>query len=59
MDGVWYYVVEGAVAYDYTGLGTNTSGTWYVINGIVDFSYTGTVTIDGVIYTVVNSKVTS
>ena len=59
IDGTWYYISNGAAALSYTGLATNSAGTWYVEDGIVDFGYTGTVTIDGVEYTVVNSKVVS
>ena len=59
ISGTWYYFVNGAVASDFTGLVSNSAGTWYVENGIVDFEYNGTVTIDGVKYTIKNSKVVS
>ena len=57
VNDVWYYIADGAVQYDYTGLASNSSGTWYVEEGIVTLSYNGTVTIDGVTYTIINSKV--
>lgn len=37
-DGQWYYHRDGAIDYNYTGLGANSSGWWYVKNGKVDFS---------------------
>ena len=40
-DGTWNYYSNGAIDYNYTGLGSNEYGWWYIKNGAVDFSYTG------------------
>ena len=37
----WYYVVDGAVDYKFTGVAQNENGWWYCKNGKVDFNYTG------------------
>ncbi|MCD8212290.1 MAG: SH3 domain-containing protein [Oscillospiraceae bacterium] len=39
----WWYVVDGEVRTDYTGVAShaNAYGWWYIRNGKVDFSYTG------------------
>ena len=59
INGTWYYIKNGAWALNYTGMATNSAGTWFVQSGIITFHYTGTVIINGNRYTVKNSKVTS
>ena len=41
LDGTWYYLTDGEVNTDYTGLAQNSYGWWYVNEGVVDFTYTG------------------
>ncbi len=42
VNNIWRMVENGRVNYNYTGLGTNSLGTWYIINGTIKFDYTGT-----------------
>ncbi len=44
VDGVWGLYNNGVLVDNYTGLATNSYGTWYIANGIVDFNYNGTAT---------------
>ena len=41
IDGNWYYVKDGNVQHNYTGVQSNKYGWWYVENGKVNFNYTG------------------
>ena len=59
LSGTWYYFEDGSFASDYTGLASNSSGTWYVEEGIVDFGYTGLIKFDGTWYYIKGSKVAS
>ncbi|MCI8821372.1 MAG: hypothetical protein HFI15_02440 [Lachnospiraceae bacterium] len=39
----WWYVRNGTVDWEYTGLAQNEHGWWYVQNGAVDWGFTGLV----------------
>ena len=58
VNGTWYYIESGIVQTGYTGLYTQTNGvTYYIENGICTLTTTLTTKIDGVSYTIVNSRV--
>ena len=59
VDGVWGYYVDGVLDTSYTGLASNSAGTWYVEDGIVDFGYTGLAEIDGNLYYFSGSRLSS
>jgi len=40
-DGNWYYVVDGKIQTDYTGIKNNSNGWWRIVNGKVDFYANG------------------
>ena len=40
-DGNWYYLKDGKIQHDYTGVQKNSNGWWYVEKGKVNFNYTG------------------
>ena len=40
-DGNWYYLKDGEIQHDYTGVQNNKYGWWYVEKGKVDFNYKG------------------
>ena len=53
----WRMIVNGKVAYNYTGLGENNYGVWYLENGYISYEYTGTYTDgDGITYFIENNR---
>lgn len=57
-DGAWYYVVNGVVQEEYTGVCFDeNAGAWYVKDGKVDFSFTGLSLLDGKYWGVMGGKV--
>ena len=57
INNVWRMVKNGEVDYKYTGIGSNSKGTWYLQNGTVTFNYTGVAKTNSGDYIVVGSKV--
>lgn len=58
INGIWRMIIDGAVDYNYTGIGTNNLGTWLIENGKVTFNYTGNYTDkSGKVYKVEKSKI--
>ena len=53
---IWRMVINGEVAYDYTGLGSNENGTYYVQNGEIPFTYNGTYTDETGTYVIEKNK---
>ncbi len=53
----WRMVKDGKVDYNYTGIGSNSNGTWYLENGMVTFKYTGIAKTNDGDYLVIGSKV--
>ena len=37
----WWYLTDGEIDWDYTGMACNEYGWWYMNNGALDLSYTG------------------
>ena len=53
----WRYAdADGVVQLDYTGLASNSAGTWYVTNGLLDRTLRTAVTVDGIDYLIINGK---
>ena len=53
----WRYADEnGVVQLNYTGLASNSAGTWYVTNGLLDRTLRTAVTIKGTKYNIINGK---
>lgn len=57
-DGTVYYVKNGLVATDYTGIVTQDGKKYYIANGKWDKSYTGTLKTRTKVYTIQNGVVT-
>ncbi len=57
IEKTWRMVIDGKVDYNYTGIGTNSNGTWYLENGKVTFKYTGVAKTNSGDYIVKGSKV--
>ena len=58
-DGSWYYLSNGQVQNQYTGLSQYDGEWFYIMNGRLAVEYTGTVYYDGHIFWVVNGQVVS
>ena len=53
----WRYAdKDGVVQLNYTGLASNSAGTWYVTNGLLDRTLRTAVTIGGRDYNIINGK---
>ena len=53
----WRYAdANGVVQLNYTGLASNSAGTWYVTNGLLDRTLRDAVTVGGVDYVVINGR---
>ena len=39
----WWYMTDGVLDLDYTGIAQNTYGWWYMQAGVVDYNYDGIV----------------
>jgi hypothetical protein len=55
-EGYRYADKNGVVDMSYTGMATNSKGTWYVYKGTLDFSIRAAVTWNGQDYNVLNGK---
>ena len=60
-DGIWYYLVDGAVQDTYTGLVQHSTGSWYYVkDGVVQFDANGLVKhTNNVLYYVQNGRLKS
>ena len=58
-EGYRYADENGVVQLNYTGLASNSAGTWYVTNGLLDRTLRTAVTIKGVDYIVINGRATA
>ena len=53
----WRYAdANGVIQLNYTGLASNSAGTWYVTNGWLDRTLRDAVTIGGVDYLIINGR---
>ena len=57
INGVWRMIKNGYVDYQYTGIGTNSFGTWIIENGKVTFNYNGVYKESSTTYYIEGSKV--
>lgn len=62
-DGVWYYLANGQIQTQYSGIAsyTTSEGTsyFYIVEGVFQRNYTGELTVNGVTYQVINGEVLS
>lgn len=56
-DGKWGVYRGGELVTDYSGIASNSLGTWYLKDGLVDFSFTGYLNVNGTVYPVTKGKV--
>ena len=50
----WWYISNGTVDWNFTGMAQNPYGWWYLTNGGVNWNFTGTIEQGGSIFNVVN-----
>ena len=50
----WWYMTNGALDWNHTGIEGNEYGCWYVVNGCIAWNYTGYITDEDGVWTVIN-----
>ena len=56
--GSWYYIEDGKVRFDYTGLVKHNDSLYYVDKGLMNMNYSGEYKSDGHTYVITNGYVT-